>query len=118
MPAVADTSTRRMIIAIDALPVCTAPLEDDEPLPLSDVALPSPADVVHDAAYVCASGSLSMMKKLALRCCQGQFSLSNLMLDTSEPEGALIVPTDAGNTSSINDGPVYDKNTIKWNLLK
>jgi len=78
----------------------------------------SPADVIYDAAYVCASGSLSMMKKLALRCCQGQFSLSNLMLDTSEPEGVVIVPTDAGNTSSINDGPVYDKNTIKWNLLK
>ena len=78
----------------------------------------SPADIIRDAAYVCASGSLSMMKKLSLRCCQGQFSLSNLMLDTSEPEGAVIVPTDAGNTSSINDGPVYDKNTIKWNLLK
>ena len=41
-----------MIIAIDALPVCTAPLEDDdEPLPLSDVEplpseLPPPAVVV------------------------------------------------------------------------
>ena len=78
----------------------------------------TPADVIHDVAYVCASGSLSMMKALALRCCEGQFSLSNLMLSTSEPEGAVIVPTNAGNTSSINDGPVYDKNTIRWNLLR
>ena len=76
-----------------------------------------PEDVVRDAEYVCASGTLSMLKTLALRCNDGQFSLSNLMLSTSEPEGALIVPTDSGATSSINDGPVYDKNKIKWNLL-
>ena len=76
-----------------------------------------PEDVIRDAEYVCASGTLPMLKTLALRCSDGQFSLSNLMLSTSEPEGALIVPTDSGATSSINDGPVYDKNKIKWNLL-
>ena len=77
----------------------------------------SPADVVRDVDYVCASGSLPMLKKLVLRCCEGQFSLSNQMLGTSEPEGALVVPTKLGDTSSINDGPVYDKNEIKWNEL-
>lgn len=75
------------------------------------------ADAVRNADYVCASGSLPMLRKLVLRCSQGQFSLSNQMLITSEPEGELIVPTQAGNTSSINDGPVYDKNDIKWNEL-
>lgn len=76
-----------------------------------------PADVIRGAAYICASGTLPMLRTLALRCSDGQFSLSNLMLTTSEPEGALIVPTNAGDTSSINDGPVYDKNEIRWNLL-
>ena len=76
-----------------------------------------PADVIRGAAYICASGTLPMLRTLALRCNDGQFSLSNLMLTTSEPEGALIVPTNAGDTSSINDGPVYDKNEIRWNLL-
>lgn len=75
------------------------------------------ADVIRDADYVCASGSLPMLKKLVLRCSEGQFSLSNQMLSTSEPEGALVVPTRLGDTSSINDGPVYDKNEIKWNEL-
>ncbi|MBR7087825.1 MAG: hypothetical protein IKI38_00580 [Mogibacterium sp.] len=75
------------------------------------------ADVIRDAGYVCASGSLPMLKKLVLRCSNGQFSLSNQMLSTAEPEGELIVPTNLGATSSINDGPVYDKNDIKWNEL-
>ena len=75
------------------------------------------ADVIRDADYVCASGSLPMLKKLVLRCSQGQFSLSNQMLTTSEPEGELIVPTRLGDTSSINDGPVYDKNEIRWNEM-
>ena len=75
------------------------------------------ADVIRDANYVCASGSLQMLKKLVLRCSQGQFSLSNQMLTTSEPEGELIVPTRLGDTSSINDGPVYDKNEIRWNEM-
>ena len=76
-----------------------------------------PSDLVHDAPYVCASGSLSMLKALSLHCTDGQFSLSNLMLSTSEPEGEVTVPTKAGDTSSINDGPVYDKIWIRWNLL-
>ena len=76
-----------------------------------------PEDIVRDAGYICASGTLRMLRALALRCTDGQFSLSNQMLSTAEPEGALIVPTNAGATSSINDGPVYDKNEIKWNLL-
>jgi hypothetical protein len=58
-----------------------------------------------------------MLRKLVLRCSEGQFSLSNQMLTTSEPEGEFIVPTNVGNTSSINDGPVYDKNEIKWGEL-
>ena len=73
------------------------------------------SDVVRNADYVCASGSLSMLKRLVARCSDGQFSLSNQMLTASEPEGELIVPTNLGETSSINDGPVYDKNEIKWN---
>ena len=75
------------------------------------------ADVIRNADYVCASGSLPMLRKLVLRCSEGQFSLSNQMLSTAEPEGELIVPTNLGATSSINDGPVYDKNEIKWNEL-
>lgn len=78
----------------------------------------TPADVIRDADYVCASGSLSMLKKLVLRCKEGQFSLSNQMLGTAEPEGALVVPTRLGDTSSINDGPVYDKNEIRWEELR
>ena len=75
------------------------------------------ADVIRHADYVCASGSLPMLRKLVLRCSEGQFSLSNQMLSTAESEGELIVPTNLGATSSINDGPVYDKNEIKWNEL-
>lgn len=75
------------------------------------------ADAVRNADYVCASGSLSMLKKLVLRCKEGQFSLSNQMLTTHQPEGEVIVPTRLGDTSSINDGPVYDKNEIRWNEL-
>lgn len=77
----------------------------------------TPSDAVHNAEYVCASGSLSMLKKLVLRCREGQFSLSNQMLTTLQPEGNVIVPTRLGDTSSINDGPVYDKNEIRWNEL-
>ena len=76
-----------------------------------------PADVIHDAEYVCASGSLEMLRRLVLRCREGQFSLSNQMLYAQEPEGALIVPTRLGNTISVTDGPVYDKNEIKWGEL-
>ncbi len=76
-----------------------------------------PADVIRNADYVCASGTLPMLRTLAAKCKNGQFSLSNLMLSTSEPEGAVIVPTSTGATSSINDGPVYDKNEIKWDVL-
>lgn len=75
------------------------------------------ADVIRNADYVCASGSLPMLRKLVLRCSEGQFSLSNQMLSTSRPEGDVIVPTRMGDTSSINDGPVYDKNEIKWSEL-
>ncbi len=76
-----------------------------------------PSDAVYDADYVCASGSLSMLKELSQKCRDGQFSLSNLMLSTSEPEGAAIVPTNTGDTSSIMYGPVYDKNEIRWSRL-
>ncbi len=76
------------------------------------------ADVIRNADYVCASGSLPMLRKLASRCKEGQFSLSNQMLRTSQPSGEVIVPTRLGATSSINDGPVYDKNEIKWNELE
>ena len=76
-----------------------------------------PADVVRNAEYVCASGSLPMLKALALRCLDGQFSLSNMMLSTADPEGMVTVPTIDGNTSSNSYGPVYDKNEIKWNQL-
>lgn len=77
-----------------------------------------PADVIRNADYVCASGTLPMLRTLAAKCRNGQFSLSNLMLSTSEPEGAVIVPTNTGATSSINNGPVYDKNDIKWDILE
>ena len=75
------------------------------------------SDVIRNAGYVCASGSLSMLRKLVLRCSEGQFSLSNQMLTTARPEGEVIVPTRLGDTSSINDGPVYDKNEIRWSEL-
>ena len=58
-----------------------------------------------------------MLKTLALRCSEGQFSLSNLMLSTSAKEGEVIVPTNIGETSTNSYGPVYDKNEIKWNEL-
>ena len=78
----------------------------------------TPADVIRNAEYVCASGTLPMLEKLVLRCGEGQFSLSNQMLTTEAPEGALTVPTRLGDTITINDGPVYDKNEIKWNELE
>ena len=74
-----------------------------------------PSDVIRSADYVCASGSPAMLKALAARCKEGQFSIGSLLLDL--PISECNVMSKDGTLLSIQDGPVFDKNAVNWDTL-
>ena len=74
-------------------------------------------DVVKDDDYVIAGGTLDMLKTLAGKVKAGQFSLSSNMLAHSDDYDDCFLETTDGRKNCSKDGPVFDKNTVKWELL-
>ena len=77
----------------------------------------SAADAIKHAPYVCASGSIGMLKALAGKVDEGQFSLSGTILAESTNYEDCFVETTEGRLNCIDDGPVFDKNIILWDKL-
>ena len=75
------------------------------------------ADAVKHAPYVCASGSLAMLKELAGKVDNGQFSLSGTILAESSSYEDCYVETTEGRLNCTDAGPVFDKNIILWDKL-
>ena len=77
----------------------------------------SAADAVRNAPYICAGGSLGMLRSLADRAQYGQFSLSSTVLAESADYDDCFIETTKGRLNCSDDGPVFDKNIIKWDAL-
>ncbi len=75
------------------------------------------SDAVRKAKYVCASGTPAMLKALADRADEGQFSLSTMMHVSPNENGDFEVGTHDGLVSCRENGPVFDKNRIEWDTL-
>ena len=75
------------------------------------------ADAVKSAPYVCASGSIAMLKELAGKVDEGQFSLSGTVLAESTNYDERFVETTEGRLNCSDDGPVFDKNIILWDKI-
>ena len=75
------------------------------------------SDVIRNAAYVCAGGSLDMLKELADRSKDGQFSLSSTVLAESADYDDCFIETTEGRLNCSDAGPVFDKNIIRWDLI-
>jgi NAD(P)H-flavin reductase len=74
-------------------------------------------DVVKNADYVMASGTLDMLKGLAEKSSGGQFSLSSTVLMHSDDYDDCYLETTEGRKNCSDDGPVFDKNIIIWDSL-
>ena len=74
-------------------------------------------DVIRKADYVCASGSLDMLRTLAGKAKEGQFSLSSTVLATSADYDDCFIETTLGRLNCSDAGPVFEKNIIKWDEL-
>lgn len=77
----------------------------------------SASDAVRNAPYICAGGSLSMLKSLADKSDEGQFSLSSTVLAESTDYDDCFIDTTEGRLNCSDAGPVFDKNIIKWDTL-
>ena len=77
----------------------------------------SASDAVRNAPYICAGGSLSMLKSLADKSDEGQFSLSSTVLAESADYDDCFIDTTEGRLNCSDAGPVFDKNIIKWDTL-
>lgn len=75
------------------------------------------ADAIKHAPYACASGSLSMLRDLAGRVDNGQFSLSGTILAESTSYDECFIETTEGRLNCADAGPVFDKNIILWDKL-
>lgn len=80
----------------------------------------APEDAVRNAAYVCASGSPKMLKKLALNAEDGQFSFSSVMLrqqiHVPGSKGMVVLRDEEARLCS-KEGPVFAKSEINWELI-
>ena len=74
-------------------------------------------DVVKKRDYVLASGTLDMLKKVAEKVENGQFSLSSTVLAHSADYDDCYLETTEGRKNCSDDGPVFDKNIIIWESL-
>ncbi len=70
----------------------------------------SASDAVMKAGYVCASGTVDMIKALASKAADGQFSFSNLLVSGSDEGSGL-------GMTMVQNGPVFKKNEIGWELI-
>lgn len=75
------------------------------------------SDVIKDAPYVCAGGSLEMLRELAARSQDGQFSLSSTVLAESADYDDCFIETKKGRLNCSDAGPVFDKNIIDWDKI-
>lgn len=75
------------------------------------------SDVIRNADYVCAGGSLDMLKELADRSKDGQFSLSSTVLADSADYDDCFIETKKGRLNCSDAGPVFDKNIIDWDKI-
>ena len=74
-------------------------------------------DAVGSDDYVIAGGTLDMLKSLASKVKAGQFSLSSNILAHSNSYDDCYLETTDGIKNCCEDGPVFDKNMIKWETL-
>jgi dihydroorotate dehydrogenase electron transfer subunit len=77
----------------------------------------SAADAVKHAPYVCASGSREMLKDLATKVDEGQFSFSGTVLAESTNFDERFIETTEGMLNCGVAGPVFDKNIILWDKI-
>ena len=77
----------------------------------------SPSDAIKGAPYICAGGSLGMLRGLAGRSAEGQFSLSSTVLAESADYDDCFIETAEGRLNCSDAGPVFDKNIIDWEKL-
>ena len=76
------------------------------------------SDAVKHASYICAGGSLGMLRSLADKADAGQFSLSSTILAESADYDDCFIETTKGRLNASDDGPVFDKNIIIWDALE
>ena len=77
----------------------------------------SPADIVKHCPYVCASGSLTMLRDLAPKVDEGQFSLSGTILAEATSYEERFIETTVGRLNCSDAGPVFNKDIILWNKI-
>lgn len=77
----------------------------------------TPPDAVRNADYICASGSADMLKKLASKTTEGQFSVSCAVIVISADYDDCLLDTVDGVVNSCDAGPVFDKNAVIWDSL-
>ena len=75
------------------------------------------SDVIKHAAYVCAGGSLDMLRDLAAKSDNGQFSLSSTILAMADDYNECFIETREGMLNCSDAGPIFDKNMIEWNRI-
>ena len=75
------------------------------------------ADVIRHAPYVCAGGSLGMLKELAGKVDDGQFSMSSTVLAESADYDDCFIDTVDGRLNCSDAGPVFRKNIIDWDRI-
>ena len=75
------------------------------------------SDAVRHVPYICAGGSLELLKSLADKADAGQFSLSSTVLAESEDFDDCFIDTTKGRLNCSDAGPVFDKNIIIWDKL-
>lgn len=75
------------------------------------------SDAVRHVPYICAGGSLEMLKSLTDKADEGQFSLSSTILAESADYDDCFIETTEGRLNCSDAGPVFDKNIIKWDEL-
>lgn len=74
-------------------------------------------DVIKGEEYVFASGTLEMLKSLAEKVPEGQFSLGSTVLMHSDDYDDCFFETTEGRKNCSDDGPVFNKNVIVWDSL-
>lgn len=74
-------------------------------------------DMVKPDEYVMASGTIEMLSKIAEKVPEGQFSLSSTVLAHSADYDDCYLETTEGLKNCSDDGPVFDKNIVRWDLL-
>jgi len=75
------------------------------------------SDVIRNASYVCASGSPQMLRALAEKTENGQFSLSEMLQTKPETAEDCDLSSDDRIRRCMIEGPVFNKNNINWDRL-